>query len=97
MSRRGLFKAGCRARHIGVTLERRLAGVTEIKVADNVRKKVRLRRSGIQSWTTVDGQWGRGGMAGAPAAKKVLFQRATKNEFNVIVARAAPTATSISR
>ena len=38
----------------------------------------------------VDGQWAVEEMAGAPSGKKVLVQRATKNEFNVIVAPGGP-------
>jgi len=34
----------------------------------------------------VDGQWAVEDMAGAPSGKKVLVQRATQNQFNVIVA-----------
>jgi hypothetical protein len=41
---------------------------------------------GLEGWTTVAGQWAVEEMAGAPSGKKVLVQRATKNEFNVIVA-----------
>ena len=46
---------------------------------------------GLEGWTTVTGQWAVEEMAGAPSGQKVLVQRATKNEFNVIV---APTAYS---
>src|SRR5688572_32435862 len=50
----------------------------------------RHRRStltkGIEGWTTVAGQWAVEEMAGAPSGRKVLVQRATQNEFNVIVA-----------
>ena len=45
--------------------------------------------TGIGGWTTVAGQWTVEDMAGAPSGKKVLVQRATKNEFNVIVAPAS--------
>jgi len=41
---------------------------------------------GVEGWTTVTGQWAVEDMAGAPSGSKVLVQRATKNEFNVIVA-----------
>jgi hypothetical protein len=41
---------------------------------------------GIEAWTTVSGQWAVEEMAGAPSGTKVLVQRATKNDFNVIVA-----------
>ena len=42
----------------------------------------------IDGWTTVAGRWAIEEMADAPSGKKVLVQRATKNEFNVIVAPA---------
>ncbi|HXU89133.1 MAG TPA: family 16 glycoside hydrolase [Methylomirabilota bacterium] len=40
---------------------------------------------GIEGWTTVAGQWAVEKMAGAPKGAKALVQRATKNDFNVIV------------
>ena len=40
----------------------------------------------LDGWTTVAGQWAVEEMAGAPSGRKVLVQRATQNEFNVIVA-----------
>ena len=45
---------------------------------------------GIDSWTTIDGRWVVEDMAGAPSGRKVLVQRATKNEFNVVLAPAGP-------
>jgi hypothetical protein len=44
----------------------------------------------IEGWTTVEGQWALEEMTGAPGGKRVLVQRATKNEFNVIVAPGGP-------
>ena len=41
---------------------------------------------GLDGWTTVAGQWAVEEMAGAPSGRKVLVQRATQNEFTVIVA-----------
>jgi hypothetical protein len=41
---------------------------------------------GIEGWTTVTGRWAVEEMPGAPGGKKVLVQRETSNEFNVIVA-----------
>jgi hypothetical protein len=41
---------------------------------------------GIEGWMTVAGQWAVEDMAGAPSGRKVLVQRATKNEFDLIVA-----------
>jgi Domain of Unknown Function (DUF1080) len=45
---------------------------------------------GIEDWTTVDGQWVVENMEAAPSGKRALVQRATKNEFNVIVAPPGP-------
>ena len=93
MSRRGLFRTALAA--LGTYGMTRgapaLAGATEIKVADNVPEETfDFDAQGIASWTTVDGQWVVEEMAGAPRGKKVLVQRATKNQFNVIVAPGGP-------
>src|SRR2546422_4305692 len=89
MSRRGLLRATLAGLGMyGVTRGApALAGVTEIKVPDNVpEEKFDFETQGIEGWTTVDGQWTVEAMVGAPSGRKVLVQRATKNEFNVIVA-----------
>jgi len=93
MSRRALFKAALAA--VGAYGMTRgapaLAGVTEIKVRDNLpEEKFDFETQGIEGWTTVGGQWVVEEMAGAPSGKKVLVQRATKNQFNVIVAPGGP-------
>ncbi len=44
----------------------------------------------VDEWTSVQGQWVLEEMSGAPSGKRVLVQRATKNEFNVIVAPPGP-------
>ena len=63
----------------------------ELKMPGNVPEvKFDFETKGVQGWSTVDGQWTVEEMAGAPSGKKVLVQRATKNEFNVIVAPAGP-------
>src|SRR2546426_3098563 len=63
----------------------------ELKVPGNVlEEKFDFETKGVDGWSTVDGQWTVEEMAGAPSGKKVLVQRATKNEFNVIVAPAGP-------
>jgi hypothetical protein len=51
---------------------------------------------GIDGWTTVAGRWAVEEMAGAPSGKKVLVQRATENEYNVVVAPASYTDVDIT-
>jgi len=61
------------------------------KIPDHVpEEKFDFETKGVDGWTTVDGQWTVEEMAGAPSGKRVLVQRATKNEFNVIVAPVGP-------
>src|SRR5712692_9029496 len=63
----------------------------ELKVPDNVpADKFDFEAKGIEGWTTVDGQWAVEDMAGAPSGRKVLVQRATRNQFNVMMAPAGP-------
>jgi hypothetical protein len=93
VTRRGLFKASLAA--LGVTgLTRRSPGAfaaVEVKVPDSIPEvTVDFATPNLASWTTVTGQWTVEDMAGAPAGKKVLVQRATRNEFNVIVSPAGP-------
>lgn len=64
-----------------------LAAPAEIKVPnDSPTQAFDFETAGTEGWTTVTGQWAVEEMAGAPSGRKVLVQRATKNEFNVIVA-----------
>jgi hypothetical protein len=44
----------------------------------------------LEGWTTVEGQWTLEEMPGAPSGKRVLVQRATQKEFDVIVAPPGP-------
>src|SRR6266536_2012132 len=68
-----------------------LAARAEIKMPDNIPVETfDFESQGIEGWTTVDGQWAVEDMAGAPSGKKVLVQRATRNQFNVIVAPLGP-------
>ena len=68
-----------------------VAAAEELKVPDNVPVvKFDFEAKGLEGWTTVDGQWAVEDMAGAPSGKKVLVQRATRNQFNVIVAPSGP-------
>jgi len=68
------------------------AAPVELKVPDDVPTQTYdFDGKGIEGWITVTGQWTVEEMAGTPSGTKALVQRATKNEFNVIV---APTAYS---
>ncbi len=93
MSRRGLFKialTGFGACGLGSSPSAR-AAPPEIKVPDGVtEQKFDFDTKGIEGWTLVRGQWVVEDFAGAPIGKKALVQRATRNEFNVIVAPAGP-------
>jgi hypothetical protein len=53
--------------------------------------------AGLEGWTVVGGQWAIEDMEGAPSGRKVLVQRATRNDFNVLVAPPGPyTAVDVS-
>ena len=68
-------------------LGRAQAAPVELKLPDGVPQTVfDFETTGIEGWTTVAGQWAVEDMAGAPSGQRVLVQRATTNEFNVIVA-----------
>ena len=91
MSRRGWFKAilATMVALAGGHSDLR-AAPAELKLPDGVPTQTfDFDTKGIDGWTTVTGQWAVEEMAGAPSGTKVLVQRATRNEFNVIV---APTA-----
>jgi len=67
------------------------AAPAEIKVPENIpTNRIDFDSKGIEGWTTVDGQWVVEDMPGSPVGKRVLVQRATRNQFNVIVAPAGP-------
>jgi hypothetical protein len=92
MRRRTWFKAALAAIAAFATSPktRGLAAREEIKVPDDAPTTVfDFETRGLEGWTTVTGRWVVEEMAGAPSGKKVLVQRATKNEFNVIVAPAS--------
>jgi len=68
-----------------------LAAPVEIKVPDSLPvDRFDFETKGLEGWTTVQGQWAVEEMAGAPSGTHVLTQRATRNEFNVIVAPSGP-------
>jgi Domain of Unknown Function (DUF1080) len=67
-----------------------LAAPLELKLpADAPVRTFDFETHGIEGWTTVAGRWAVEAMADAPGGRKVLVQRATENEFNVIVAPGA--------
>jgi hypothetical protein len=89
MPRRQWFKAVLAAlgAFTASRTRRGLAAPAEIKLPeDSPTQAFDFETRGIEDWTTVTGQWAVEEMAGVPSGKKVLVQRATKNEFNVIVA-----------
>jgi Domain of Unknown Function (DUF1080) len=92
ISRRSLFEltlVGAAA--LTGPLRRVPSAAGQAKIPDNVpEEKFDFETKGVDGWTTVDGQWTVEEMAGAPSGKRVLVQRATKNEFNVIVAPVGP-------
>lgn len=47
-------------------------------------------KTGIDGWTTVEGQWAVEDMPGAPSGPKVFLPRATNNQSNVILAPWGP-------
>ena len=66
---------------------RSLGAPAELKLPDDLPVQTfDFETRGIEDWTTVNGQWAVEEMVGAPSGKRVLVQRATQNEFNVIVA-----------
>jgi hypothetical protein len=63
------------------------AAPAELKMPDDAPTQTFDFETGrLDGWTTVTGQWAVEGMAGAPSGHNVLVQRATQNEFNVILA-----------
>src|SRR3989441_7843901 len=93
MSRRHIVRATLALlAAFGVTPHSRaVAEPAEIKLPDSVPvERVDFEAKGIEGWTTVDGQWAVEDVAGAPSGTKVLVQRATRNQFNVIVAPPGP-------
>ena len=93
MSRRRLFEVALTALGAyGLGSSRTgQAAPPEIKMPDGItEQKFDFETKGIEGWTQGGGQWGVEEFPGAPVGRKALLQRATKNEFNVIVAPAGP-------
>jgi hypothetical protein len=94
MSRRGLLKTAVAALGALGMMRRALTldAPAEIKLPDTLPiDRFDFETKGIEGWATVEGRWAVEEMAGAPSGKKkVLVQRATGNQFNVIVAPPGP-------
>src|SRR4030095_14106246 len=92
MSRRRLIRTGTAARAACfVTGRTRRAAAAEIKVTNDIPEiKFDFEMTGIEGWSVVSGEWAVEDTPGAPSGKKALVQRATKNDFNVIVAPPGP-------
>jgi hypothetical protein len=89
MSRRGLGKVAlAAAAALALNRTGRVpAAPVEITMPDDSPTRVfDFEARGIEDWTMVGGQWVVEEMVGAPSGGRVLVQRATKNEYNVIVA-----------
>jgi hypothetical protein len=89
MPRRRWFKATLAALGAAGVSRRRpgLAAPLELRLPDDVpAQTIDFETRGIEGWTPVTGQWAVQEMADAPSGKNVLVQRATEQEFNVIVA-----------
>ena len=68
-----------------------MADAAELKLPAGARvERFDFEQKGLEGWKTVDGQWTVEEMPGAPSGKRVLVQRAARNDFNVIVALGGP-------
>src|SRR5471032_932672 len=96
VSRRRLLKSALRVGFaaFGASLVARAASAaepSEIKLPDGLAaERWDFGAKVIDGWTVVTGKWAVEDMAGAPSGKRVLVQRAVKNEYNVIVAPSGP-------
>jgi hypothetical protein len=93
VTRRGVLRASLAGLGVlGLTRRPRPAfAAVEVKVPETIPEvTVDFASQNLSSWTTVTGQWAVEDMAGAPGGKKVLVQRATRNDFNVLVSPAGP-------
>lgn len=89
ISRRGLFRT--LAAIASATRMTRPALAQELSLpADVPQETWDFDARGIEGWRTVAGQWAVEAMPGAPSGRNVLVQRATRNDFNVIVAPPGP-------
>jgi hypothetical protein len=93
MSRRGLFRTMLATLAARATARRNAADAAPDEIAlppGAPQQTLDFDGHTLEGWTTVSGRWAIEEMAGAPSGRKVLVQRATTNEFNVIVAPPGP-------
>jgi hypothetical protein len=87
MSRRAVLRTilGGLGAH-GLTCRRPALAAPELAVPSTLPvETLDFDKTGLDGWTTVEGQWAVEDMPGAPSGSKVLVQRAAKNQFNVIL------------
>jgi hypothetical protein len=93
MTRRAVLRTALGALGACSVTARRLVGAAPPELAlpaGTPEERFDFEATGLDGWTMVEGQWVLDDMMGAPSGKRVLVQRATKNEFNVIVAPPGP-------
>lgn len=92
MSRRGVLGTilgGLGA--YGLTWRRSALAASELAVPSTLPvETLDFDKTGIDGWTTVEGQWTVEDMPDAPSGSRVLVQRAAKNQFNVILTPLRP-------
>jgi 3-keto-disaccharide hydrolase len=92
LSRRELLRTAATLGMLGLVEPGRAVGApAEIRLPDGLRaERFDFEARGLEGWTTVAGRWAVEEVADAPSGHHVLVQRATANEFNVLVAPAGP-------
>ena len=92
MSRRTVFKTILGGLGVSrLTWRRPALAAPELAVPATLPvESLAFDKTGLDGWTTVEGQWAVEDMPGAPSGSKVLLQRATNNPFNVILAPRGP-------
>src|SRR5215831_12324025 len=92
MSRSGVLRLAVAALGVSWPAPRPAASaVPEIKLPTEIaEQKPDFETKGLEGWTTVNGRWLVEEMPGVPVGTKAIVQRATSNEFNVIVAPPGP-------
>jgi hypothetical protein len=89
ITRRAMVRMAGIALGVGGITVRQLAGAAPPELtlpSDRPEERFDFEAKGVEDWISVTGQWAVEEFQGAPSGNRVLVQRATKNEFNVIVA-----------